>query len=79
MPKHQKYTCLAKIELPLQILLTTPHLILNTIGRTSVLSQINNNMHFQQPEQIQRSNYQSLMFYQRFANATEVLLCESNR
>ena len=36
--KHHTYTCLKEIRLCLQILITTLHLIMNTIGRTYVLN-----------------------------------------
>ncbi len=80
---HHKDTCLQEIALCLQILITTLHPIVNTnwedlciqlINQQTCASIIVYDMNGV-PISIQFSN----KLYQRFANATQILLCNSNR
>ena len=57
---------------------TTLHSMVNTVGMTYVFSQGVNKCAFSITITIPGEVQLMLMLHRRFANATEVLLCESN-
>ena len=80
MSKHHNDTCLKEIRLCLQILITSLHSILHAMVRTYVLSSLEINKYAILMVKIKAREVQLLhMPHCRFANATRVSLCKSNR
>jgi hypothetical protein len=82
--KHHKNTCSKEIGLHLQILTTTLHSTVNTIGRTCVYIQSINQQHALPITKAKSRKVRfSINFLQtvhfRITNVTRVLSCKSNR